>query len=530
MYSYENFISYRRLETMTEVKMIYDALIREGYPTFCDIYDLHSGDYRANLLNAIDCCTNFILVLAPTTLDPCTDCNDWLYCEIHEALKLKKNIICVFVGKANFPLTLPPEIQDIRWQNGISFDITYFTSFIDRLISHFLVSNGLPLRSNSDRDFVIENNTLVKYVGSAKFITIPDGIEVIGKRAFKDSSKVETVAFSPNVIEIQESAFERCISLSQIIFPPSLRRIKKRAFYRCHFLAYVLFNEDLQSIEEEAFAFCNSLQIVQFTPMLHKISPSAFNCCSQLAQFSVAQNNSHFSDIKGILYDRNQTTLIRCPENYRDDIINIPDSVRVLGPWAFSGCSNLVNINLPANLNKISAFSFYDCINIATLSLPNSVNHFDIRALEDWHYPQRVIMGKNFNPRIRYSIETKLQYESETNSLSILSNKYTLIRTTFESKNEAINMTKMLLTRRLITVGQISSIHSIYNWEKHFTSEDEVALWCITETQLCCKVEEFIRSHHSFDLCEFMSIPITYVSAQYGDWISGDLDNFTARI
>lgn len=527
MYSYENFISYRRLETMTEVKMIYDALVKEGYPTFCDIFDLPSGNYQENLLNAIDCCTNFILVLAQTTLDLCTDCNDWLYCEIREALKLKKNIICVFVGKANFPSTLPLEIQDIRWQNGISFDITYFTSFIDRLISHFLAADGISLRSDVNRDFVIENNTLVKYVGSAKFVTIPDGIEVIGRRAFKDASKVETLTFPASVTEIQESAFERCTSLSQIVFPPLLHTIKKRAFYRCHFLAYALLNDELKSIEEEAFAFCDRLRTIQITPMLRKISSSAFNSCSQLAQFIVPPSNYQFSDIDGILYDYNQTELIRCPENYRDDIVNVPDSVRVLGPWAFSGCSNLVNVILPTGLNKIMAFAFYDCINITSLSLPDSVTHIDISALDDWHYPQRVIMGKNFNPRIRYNIENKLRYELGTESSDVSEHKYTLIRTTFESKHEAINMTKMLLTRRLIAVGQISAIHSIYNWEKHFTSEEEVALWCITESKLRYKVENFIKSHHSFDLCEFMSIPVSYVSEEFGDWISEDLEDFT---
>ena len=62
---FENFISYRRSETLPEVQNIYHALIGKGFSTFCDIYTLNSGRFDENLLEIIKSCTNFILAPMP---------------------------------------------------------------------------------------------------------------------------------------------------------------------------------------------------------------------------------------------------------------------------------------------------------------------------------------------------------------------------------------------------------------------------------------------------------------------------------
>lgn len=155
MQVYENFISYRRKESSIEVKNIYDALQTRGYSTFCDIYSLGSGKFNQNLITAIDNCTNFILVLGVYSLERCTDESDWLYNEVREALLKKKNIICVFTDEVQFPDSLPEEINDIRYQNGLKFDVFYFDNFIDKLISQFFISEDTRSESDDEKDFII---------------------------------------------------------------------------------------------------------------------------------------------------------------------------------------------------------------------------------------------------------------------------------------------------------------------------------------------------------------------------------------
>ena len=49
MQVFENFISYRRKDSSLEVRNIYDALIKKGYSTFCDVYSLKSGNFDENI-------------------------------------------------------------------------------------------------------------------------------------------------------------------------------------------------------------------------------------------------------------------------------------------------------------------------------------------------------------------------------------------------------------------------------------------------------------------------------------------------
>lgn len=90
MQVFENFISYRRSDSMLEVKNIYDELQMNGFTTFCDVYSLGSGEFDKNLITAIDNCTNFILVLNTHSMERCSEDDDWLRREISEALEKKK--------------------------------------------------------------------------------------------------------------------------------------------------------------------------------------------------------------------------------------------------------------------------------------------------------------------------------------------------------------------------------------------------------------------------------------------------------
>ena len=197
--NYENFISYRRKDASIEVKNLYDALLKRGLSTFCDIYSMGSGKFNDELKEVIDRCTNFILVLGSNSLEKCIDETDWLYKEINEALEKKKNIICVFTTQGfEFPSTLPPQIDEIRFRNGLVFDIFYFDAFLDKLVSLFFVTKESRSESNDSRDFIIINDVLVKYVGYAQIVTIPQSVKCIGEysQEIKGETNVEIIPVS----------------------------------------------------------------------------------------------------------------------------------------------------------------------------------------------------------------------------------------------------------------------------------------------------------------------------------------------
>lgn len=102
----------------------------------------------------------------------------------------------------------------------------------------------------------------------------------------------------------------------------------------------------------------------------------------------------------------------------------------------------------------------------------------------------------------------------------LVENKFCLIKTTFESEEEVINMAKMLLSKKLIVSGQIKEMRSLYMWKDELCDEKEFELTCFTESRFYSKIEEFINRHHSYELCQIICIPITNISKGFGNWIS----------
>ena len=515
---FENFISYRRSETPSEVQALYSELKKRGYLTFCDIHSLNAGRIDQELISAIHNCTNFILVLGEHSLDRCINADDWLRIEIREALEKRKNIVCVFVGDFKYPDNLPDDISDIRLFNGIKFEFLYFTSFVDGLTSRFLASEEEISCTIPSRDFVINGGKLIKYVGVAPTVIIPDTVSTIGENAFKDKTFVTSITLSENTVEIQENAFERCNKLQNIHFPHSVKKIGRRAFFRCYALAYISFNDELEIIEEEAFAFCSKLKLIQLGSKIQSISSSAFNGCVQLVRFFVDEKNESYRHIEGILYTRDTKTLVRCGQNYSNDVIKIPDTVENISPWAFFQCLSIVDIVLPSNLKTVGKYAFKDCVQIQSLTLGNNILSFDISAIDGWSSRQSILTGKKFNPSIKYQIQEKLK-SHKTKVEDCSDNEFILVKATFESEEEALNMAKMLSFDKLIGCAQIYPLKTFYMWDADFCNEFEYEMSCITKKSLYSSVEAFINNHHSYNLCQIIAVPIIYSSAGFGEWI-----------
>lgn len=519
MQVFENFISYRRKDTSLEVRNIYDALIRKGYSTFCDVYSLKSGNFDENIKNIIKSCTNFILVITQASIDSCDEENDWMYKEIKEAIDNNKNIVCVFVGDVEFPSTLPNAISGLPYQNGIKFDIIYFDSFISKLISQFLVpATDIFEEKSLESDFLVDGSRLIKYLGRAKNVVIPEGITVIGEFAFKDKTMIEKIVLPNTITHIEESAFERCLNISYIILPDSLSYVGKKAFNRCFNVAYIQFNNSLQQIDEEAFGYCNKLKNIQLSSNLKYIHPTAFNNCSQLATISISTENEFYTAFEGVLYDKKMTTLIRCPECYQTDIFTIPTSIKTIGAYAFYKCTRLINILLPQSIESIKEWALKDCYNIEHISVFDNIKEFDASAIEGWTSSQQIHFSARCSQVIKYNITKKMK-ENQLYVSSEIANQFVLVKTTFESKKEAEDMARMLLDRHLIVSGQISKLHSIYMWNDEINSEDEVELSCITTSTNYAEIEEFIKRNHSYELCEIITIPIVKTTPEFGDWI-----------
>ena len=91
---------------------------------------------------------------------------------------------------------------------------------------------------------------------------------------------------------------------------------------------------------------------------------------SKLSNIIVEENNPNFKSIDGILYSKDGSKIIYCPEE--KDLTNfvISENVKTIGSWAFASTSlRLTKIDIPGTVETIEDFAFYMCyLNEITLS------------------------------------------------------------------------------------------------------------------------------------------------------------------
>lgn len=107
--AYDIFISYRRKGAGAGVAgELQSKLENRGYKVFLDVDEMASGPFPVQIDQAIESCNDFLLVLAPGTLDRCVDEEDWVRREIIKAEDMGKNLIGVML-----PGFTMPEAKDL---------------------------------------------------------------------------------------------------------------------------------------------------------------------------------------------------------------------------------------------------------------------------------------------------------------------------------------------------------------------------------------------------------------------------------
>lgn len=86
-------------------------------------------------------------------------------------------------------------------------------------------------------------------------------------------------------------------------------------------------------------------------------------------------------DEDGILFNKNKSSLIVCPDGKREVTYEIPDSVTNIESKAFYGATSLTHITLPDGLINIGEEAFADCYNLGNITIPSSVENIGTRCI-----------------------------------------------------------------------------------------------------------------------------------------------------
>jgi len=124
------------------------------------------------------------------------------------------------------------------------------------------------------------------------------------------------------------------------------------------------------SIDESAFYNLNKITSVTIPAGLEEISATAFVSCDSLKTFTVSSDNKYYSAKKGMLLNKEGTTLIAYPS--AKGTIVIDKKVAVIGAYAFSACRFLTGVVVPKTVTRMEGCAFAHSKSLTKVTLQST--------------------------------------------------------------------------------------------------------------------------------------------------------------
>ena len=170
--------------------------------------------------------------------------------------------------------------------------------------------------------------------------------------------------------------------IKAILIGDSVTSIGNYAFRNCLDLISVTISDSVKTIGQNAFMDCRSLTSINIPGGVISIGNNAFYNCSTLTAINVDNNNAIYSSAGGVLYNKQQDTLIMCPVG-KTGIVTIPNGVKIIHSSAFYNCSGLTNVVMPKSITTIGRDAFYNCSSLNTITISDSVITIERDAFSD---------------------------------------------------------------------------------------------------------------------------------------------------
>ena len=127
------------------------------------------------------------------------------------------------------------------------------------------------------------------------------------------------------------------------------------------------------NIGGRAFYWCQNLTSITIPDSVTNIEEGAFSWCESLTSIIVDENNQYYSDIDGVLFNKEKTTIIKYPCGKTSSEYEIPNFVTEIDRNAFYNSTNLTSIIISDSVTIINESAFRDWYRLSTITIPGSV-------------------------------------------------------------------------------------------------------------------------------------------------------------
>ena len=143
--------------------------------------------------------------------------------------------------------------------------------------------------------------------------------------------------------------------IKSVIIEPGVTKIGSHAFFMCNNLESVSIPEGVTTIEDRAF-WQTSLKNITIPASVTQIGSTikeVFYQCYDLESITVANGNTAYRSVDGVLYTADGTTLIQYPQNKADTSYKMIDEATKIDFLAFNYTQNLQTIDF----NNVTEFA-----------------------------------------------------------------------------------------------------------------------------------------------------------------------------
>lgn len=235
-----------------------------------------------------------------------------------------------------------------------------------------------------------DKTSLISIPYDIQSLIIPEGTESIScqstVRSREDMQSDTPVTFPdlryvsiPNtVMSLPRALFYNCKKMNYVHVGRGIGRVGQNTFYGC--TGSISFAEGMTVLPRSAIED-SRFKSVHLPRTLYIIQPDAFYNCTELTKIDLPDG------LKEIRSEAFHNTGLQ--------EIKIPDSVAILGEFAFSNNSKLISIQLPAELFSISRGLFAGCKLLKTIEIPPKVTTIRDVAFTDCPNLKRLYIPKS---------------------------------------------------------------------------------------------------------------------------------------
>lgn len=194
--------------------------------------------------------------------------------------------------------------------------------------------------NEKDFEYTVENGTatITKYIGNDSDLVIPaviDGYEIssISMTAIDGDNvnNIKSVTVSDGIKSLFDWTFHSCMYIEKITIPSSIESLPTDWFYYSG---------------------------------------------NYLKEYNVSGTGGRYYSQDGILFDSQTSTLMLCPSQNKlnGGKYTVPDCIKALGAYAFSGCDYLNTITMPDSLEVIGEKAFSECYSLYDVKFSKNIN------------------------------------------------------------------------------------------------------------------------------------------------------------